>query len=729
MESLFKPSFPHFYRKRSGERDVSARATHLKAEIGNVSISTTERKQMSTKTNFKRIALVAVAALGLGVLSVAPSSAATTVIDETLTLSAASATVGVGETASVTITNTFIQAVANETSSIVVTGAGAAANANVAGAAITAIKADSVNATFSSGGGATDSMVITSRTGITVGASDTLTVGGGSAGNYVVAKYRLDIRAVTTVGTHTYTIYTKGVQNTVNKAVVFTLTVTAASAASATYSKMYINGISEFAGATTDINLVNTPAALAGLQQDSALVVSAGTTTPAAVGVIWPIVKNGNDTKTSITGTRIQESVTITITGPGLLAASGNSNGVGYVGLSAKSKQVTIAWNETAIVYSDGTPGTGTITSYLGATVSNAATVKFAQAVKTVNFYGKATTFTATRNVYNNISYARADSVATLVTFTAEDSAGNAVTDATLNNTANGTSGFYAISSDTSVIGATLGNDGTLNNKLYSTCSYAAADGYWSCIAHVRDSGTATITIADSLTVATATASSAAVSFTVVGAAYSGTLTFDKATYAPGEKAVVTITAKDRAGRSAADGARTVFTGGVEQNRSWSTSADVTYGSGSTFVAGSDTYVVYMPSTAGDVTLVTKTSYDSSTQFVAVTGKATVVDPNAAAVAAAKDASDAATDAALEATDAAYAATDAANIAAEAADAATAAAEAATEAANAAKESADAATAAVEELATSVAKLMAALQAQITTLAKVVAKIAVKVKA
>ena len=31
---------------------------------------------MSTKTTFKRIALVAVAALGLGVLSVAPSSAA-----------------------------------------------------------------------------------------------------------------------------------------------------------------------------------------------------------------------------------------------------------------------------------------------------------------------------------------------------------------------------------------------------------------------------------------------------------------------------------------------------------------------------------------------------------------------------------------------------------------------------------------------------------------------------
>jgi hypothetical protein len=151
--------------------------------------------------------------------------------------------------------------------------------------------------------------------------------------------------------------------------------------------------------------------------------------------------------------------------------------------------------------------------------------------------------------------------------------------------------------------------------------------------------------------------------------------------------------------------------------------------SGSTYFGGLETMVVYMPNTSGDVVISGYTSWESTTVNTPVSLTMKVVDPNAATIAAAKDASDAATDAALEATDAAYAATDAANIAAEAADAATAAAEAATEAANAAKESADAATAAVEELATSVAKLMAALQAQITTLAKVVAKIAVKVKA
>jgi hypothetical protein len=51
-------------------------ALTAQADPGIVSGSTIERKQMSTKTIYKRIALVAVAALGAGVLSVAPASAA-----------------------------------------------------------------------------------------------------------------------------------------------------------------------------------------------------------------------------------------------------------------------------------------------------------------------------------------------------------------------------------------------------------------------------------------------------------------------------------------------------------------------------------------------------------------------------------------------------------------------------------------------------------------------------
>jgi trimeric autotransporter adhesin len=58
------------------KRDASARATHLKAELGMVSRSTIERKIMSTKTSIKRIALVAAAALTLGGFSVISSESA-----------------------------------------------------------------------------------------------------------------------------------------------------------------------------------------------------------------------------------------------------------------------------------------------------------------------------------------------------------------------------------------------------------------------------------------------------------------------------------------------------------------------------------------------------------------------------------------------------------------------------------------------------------------------------
>ena len=86
------PSFLRRVRIHGGEFDSSARAMNrvngkgslmtyegarfVQAEPRIVRGSTIERKQMSTKTTFKRIALVAVAALGFGVLSVVPSQAA-----------------------------------------------------------------------------------------------------------------------------------------------------------------------------------------------------------------------------------------------------------------------------------------------------------------------------------------------------------------------------------------------------------------------------------------------------------------------------------------------------------------------------------------------------------------------------------------------------------------------------------------------------------------------------
>jgi len=98
MNSRFK--FPRRLRIHGGECGAVARPLHheaqkdalmpyeqklvttekavlRQADFEKASKSTIERKQMSTKTTLKRIALVAVSALGVGLMSVVPSSAAT----------------------------------------------------------------------------------------------------------------------------------------------------------------------------------------------------------------------------------------------------------------------------------------------------------------------------------------------------------------------------------------------------------------------------------------------------------------------------------------------------------------------------------------------------------------------------------------------------------------------------------------------------------------------------
>jgi hypothetical protein len=466
---------------------------------------------------------------------------------------------------------------------------------------------------------------------------------------------------------------------------------------------------------------------------------------------------NSSDTKISTrTAVRVLESVTVLLTGAGQLAVNSRYSGLG----TAYSKQVTIAYDETAVVFSDGTVGTGTLTAYVG--TSSTSANAFTQGTKTVTFTGRATTFTvsgysAAIRAGSNVSYAGASESATAAArafrFLATDAAGNAVTEATL-NTDKGEGAFYAISSDTSVLaageaGATYATSADRRSPALA-CTYDATSsvkGYWYCSGRVFDSGTVTVTIVDSrdvtasgtnyLTTTTgAVAKSTAFSITYAGAAHTGTAKLDKAAYNTAEKATLTLTCKDSAGRNVADGANACWTNlnwvGTAPTFSVDSSVNAAGGtftsltdyltslttSGTSYVLGSDTAMVYMPSNAYGITykLMGRTAGATVDSEIL---SFTVSDPGSAATLAAAEA---ATDAAAEAIDAANAATDAANLAAEAADAATVAAEEA-------RDAADAATAAVEELATQVATLMAALKAQLTTLANTVAKIAKKVKA
>jgi hypothetical protein len=160
--------------------------------------------------------------------------------------------------------------------------------------------------------------------------------------------------------------------------------------------------------------------------------------------------------------------------------------------------------------------------------------------------------------------------------------------------------------------------------------------------------GTAKLKVIDAATVATANATSNEITVSVKPTtAASVKIAFDKATYAPGEKALVTVTpvAADGTNLPATTVTNALAAGGIKSSvQLGSSSASMesvtittsAYSSAtSNLVAGAMTYVVYMPTVGGTVTLTATgdTGLPLAGQ-VAVTAKATVTDNAAAALAA-----------------------------------------------------------------------------------------------
>ena len=244
--------------------------------------------------------------------------------------------------------------------------------------------------------------------------------------------------------------------------------------------------------------------------------------------------------------------------------------------------------------------------------------------------------------------------------------------------------------------------DGTAAKPVTTRICYPDSSGY----VYIQGISTGTGTITYTATAGTVTASQSIVTTNAATdaryVALSGTESAMKATVTDrfgnavdGVSVQISVTGATLGGGASANTFSTLANGTVSFNLAGDTSGSATVTAKIT-TSGTDasSLASYSGSTLIDSTVTAGVSQTSAT--VAVSGSS------------AKAAAEAATDAAAEAIDAANAATDAANLAAEAADAATAA---------------------VEELATQVATLMAALKAQITTLANTVAKIAKKVKA
>ncbi|MBI3429729.1 MAG: hypothetical protein HY050_06715 [Actinobacteria bacterium] len=628
MKSL-PTSFLRRVRIHGGEFDASARAMHRKAALEIVLSATIERIQMSTKTKFKRVALVAVAAMGIGLLTAVPSNAAPSVAYTTMYDTTNGYQV-VGGQATVTLsvdTSTVTNVVVSGVGSVVSTGAPTNATVNGGTAAIS-----SPGSSFT-------------VTGNSSGATKTVTI----------------VLASSTTGTQTITATPLDNNGVPGTAVTKTITWVASTtlAVSATNSTSFLGGTNVVATSDQTVTVAKSAAG--------------------QVGNVAVTLKDTNG------NALYSQTLTATVSGPGLIALSTSVTGSG----TARAASLTLSSSNNVayvLVSADGTAGVSTITISDGSTVIS---------TETVTFTGGPATFVATASATNlkvgaNGVNGTAGSGAIKVKVT--DSNGNIVADGT---------SVYASSSSTATATVTTTALTTVSGYVYYAVQGLAA-------------GTSVITFGDAATPTVSTTITVTVTAVVASTV---TLAFDKASYTPGEKMVLTLTAKDSTGAGIADtGTYTAFlaAGGLISNVSLQ--GDTISGTAPTFVGGVATFTLYAPLAAGTINITGTTGVSANlataVQSLALAASAEVTNPSADA-----------------ATDAANAATDAANYAADAADAATTAAQEATAAAVAAQESADAATAAVVALGLRVDTLLASVRAQLTSLSNLLVRIIKKTKA
>jgi hypothetical protein len=573
---------------------------------------------MSTKTNFKRVALVAVAALGLGVLSSVPSqavqsSAAVTVTngtDSTRTAYTDSITVGTQATVNV---KAFADAAYDSFS--VTVGAGVTKPSDAGAVAFVMNYQDSVGATTNIAVSEGASFV---RNDLydTTSAGTALVVNKGSmsafdsasaATAYLSATFGININiletSTVTAGTYTGSVVVKfydGGTLVTTKTVVKDFSIVVGALATAT--------LVADAGKSTAVLAAGTTATNNSAYADSATVSAASTAgTSGAVIRVW--LKN-------YAGNAAQESLTVTTDKGSLKSiANGSANVVG--------KNFTAVYNATDLsngykdfeVVGDGTAGKATITIKSTSTSFTKSVTFYATSVAKIDAPTVLTTVIATGAGTNNLLVKAYDSE---------------------NNQAGSGVSLYVYSSDTGVI-----------SSYPSTCTFSSLLGGHVCSVTGVIAGSATFIARNKSTVALSTVASTASSAITVSTNSVATvkLSFDKASYVPGEKATISVQLLDSAGKSlpATTAANAFATGGISSTMSFgngsdtltnvsvATTTDVTVGR----VTPALTYTVYMPASGGTMKISATggTSLPAAGQ-VAVSATATVTDSAAAALAA-----------------------------------------------------------------------------------------------
>ena len=741
-------------------RDESARASHLvvkkgslmtyeravfgQAGSGNVSGSTfSERKNMSTKTSFKRIALVAATALALGGLSAvsAYATAGQAISTTTGTITGTPGVAGASILSSVTTGTYSVETVtsgaADHVYTITSTGVGSMSIAAAPAVGYTSaaiVNGDQGGAVITSAG-LIQNYVVNGSTSATwyAGTTPGIVPFGGTGNTFQFAAYS------TVAGTQVITV-----TGDVSGSVTHSITWGASPVVSASNSAVYIAPVATYSSGS---NTEATAAALAlGVSASTpVLAVKTAATSylnsSAAVATVFVKLKNNSTPAGALTG----QVVSASVSGSGLVDGNSVAGGTYFLNSPAKgASSVTDANGYAAFqVYADGTAGTSTIT--VTYTDSAGVVTTLGSPVTAVFYGGTPASFTVTQNTAvgaagSEIS-ASGVNVATnghtgdgALTVSAKDSLGNPVAGLlTAGNALAGTAGWTVTSDNTACVTNTVGTiaQGTASSATdnplgtYEIDLMAASGAASGCVANV--------TLGYYISSTTAALTSTPVKVTIGKTTIASlSLATDATDYAPGSKVKYLLTAKGSDGNPVADGYYGIITStgvttavsGLSLNASlpstpWAAAAAAAPGwAGIYFVSGVATASTYAPYYSGTVVGTLTVANTTSLTGIAAALEATTYSTSFVVDSPTDAASNAAADAAAEATDAANAATDAANAAADSADQATAAAQDA-------GSKADAALAAVTALSQQVTTLLS----KIAALTAAVAKIAKKVKA
>jgi hypothetical protein len=279
-----------------------------------------------------------------------------------------------------------------------------------------------------------------------------------------------------------------------------------------------------------------------------------------------------------------QESITVTI----------DKGNVGSSSGSASGKSVVFEANTNGLnnifIFGDGNSGTATIT---------VKTTSVTFATKTVTWYGDTVASITATKLANTVS----GSSAVAIVAVAKDAQGNQIT---------ADSNVYAYSSDLNV----FATHATLTTSSSTECTYSAVYGGHICQLSAASNGTANITLRNKSTTALATVASSAVAVTGnTRTPVAIKLATDKTSYAPGEAIYLRVWAVDSLGNPVGNGTQTnlLASGGITSTVALGNSSDTT--TAVTFALAATTassgyasaepiklYKLYAPYTSGDIT-------------------------------------------------------------------------------------------------------------------------------